>query len=493
MFSDGSTARFSLDGLPCPGLAEDLLTGLAGLIHPHGRVDAAGTVSAYVRAFREMTRQAGRGRVHRAGRRPAQAGPDRVLDGTPRGPRESCTRRVLEAFARGRRASWIPRWPSWRRAGTSTRSPTIRPLPPYREAEWERLTAACAAIADTAFAAHKEALAAAARGSSPGQGPAGPGRTSRWLLARTGPAGAARFGQLTGCSIRAVRRRTGFQEASADLFPTLDVVIAYRLLFGIYSGIVPDGIDDLAVSDIDWAGDAVGPAVLRQGPHRRGEPEPAPPGGAAARAVARPFGAAAQPRRPGRPGRLWLGTSRPGGSALIRQVGRVAIRRWVQRHDVTSDDGGPLKIHRSRIRTTHLSLRDQSAWAGRGRAAIDPNHSPQVEGDHYLTATTPTQQHAIDAIVADAQHDLIRRAHPPAVLTDDDAAVLARELSPAGHLARPGRQRASPNSSAGPATCSPRPAPISCPACTGRRAVPARPGRGSACSARWRSSPRGTP
>ena len=42
VFSDGSTARFALDGLPCPGLVADLLTGLAELIHPHGSVDAAG-------------------------------------------------------------------------------------------------------------------------------------------------------------------------------------------------------------------------------------------------------------------------------------------------------------------------------------------------------------------------------------------------------------------------------------------------------------------
>ena len=42
MFSDGSTARFDLSGLPCPGLAADLLAGLAELIHPHGSLDAAG-------------------------------------------------------------------------------------------------------------------------------------------------------------------------------------------------------------------------------------------------------------------------------------------------------------------------------------------------------------------------------------------------------------------------------------------------------------------
>jgi hypothetical protein len=72
-------------------------------------------------------------------------------------------------------------------------------------------------------------------------------------------------------------------------------------------------------------------------------------------------------------------------------------------------------------------MRDKSTWAGRGRANIDPNHSSQVEGDHYLTATTPSQRQAVEAIVEDAQHDLLRRAHPPTVVTDDDAAALVRD------------------------------------------------------------------
>ncbi|MHA6780689.1 hypothetical protein ACVGOW_06785 [Pseudonocardia saturnea] len=84
-----------------------------------------------------------------------------------------------------------------------------------------------------------------------------------------------------------------------------------------------------------------------------------------------------------------------------------------------------MKIHRARIRTTHLSMRDKSTWAGRGRARIDPNHSAEVEGDHYLAATTPPQRRAVEALVEDAQHDLLRRAHPPTVITDADAAVLA--------------------------------------------------------------------
>jgi hypothetical protein len=58
-----------------------------------------------------------------------------------------------------------------------------------------------------------------------------------------------------GWSAGTVRQRGGFYEADAELFPSVDVVVGYRLLFGVYSGIVPDGID-LVVTDIDWAGDA---------------------------------------------------------------------------------------------------------------------------------------------------------------------------------------------------------------------------------------------
>jgi hypothetical protein len=102
---------------------------------------------------------------------------------------------------------------------------------------------------------------------------------------------------------------------------------------------------------------------------------------------------------------LWLRLSKPGGtevSAKAGAAGRVAVQRWVARHGVTGDDGGPLKIHRSRIRTTHQSMRAKYTWAGRGRATIDPNHSPEVEGDHYLTATTPSQRQAVEAIIEDA-------------------------------------------------------------------------------------------
>jgi hypothetical protein len=84
-----------------------------------------------------------------------------------------------------------------------------------------------------------------------------------------------------------------------------------------------------------------------------------------------------------------------------------------------------MKLHRSRIRTTHYAMRDKSTWTGNGRATIDPNHTPAVEGDHYLSVTTPAQRHTVETIVEDAQHDIMRRAHPPTVITEEDAAELA--------------------------------------------------------------------
>jgi len=301
------------------------------------------------------------------------------------------------------------------------------PLPPYPENDWDMLTGTCRTVADDAFAAHKQALAAAARGQHPNTAGWGPANL-RWLLARLGPVSATDFAAELGSTLGAVQQRGGFPQASSDMFPSQDALIAYRLLFGIYSGIVPDGIDDLMVDDIDWAGDA---SILLSYVKGRTAAESVNLPRRAVRlleqwlthsALLRSF-AEEKDRR-----RLWLGLSRPGRYAVITGTGgRVAIQRWVARHHLTDETERPLKIHRSRIRTTHHAMRDKSTWAGRGRVTIDPNHSPQVEGDHYLTATTPSQRQAVEAIVEDAQHDLLRRAHPPTVVTDEDAAVLVRD------------------------------------------------------------------
>ncbi len=421
VFSDGSAATFSLDGLPCPALARDLLDGLADLIHPHGTVDTAGSVTHYVQSVRDMTRKlAARGFTGGAPdlRRPLAA--EYWLAAT--GPREACTRRMLQAIT----ARLDPQVAELAAGRAYNPQRNHRALPPYPEDDWDRLAGACRAIADESFAAHKRALDAAAGGQHPASGGWTPANL-RWLLARTGPVSSAQFGEMLGCTRSAVQQRGGFASAIRDMFPSQDVLIAYRLLFGVCSGIVPDGIDDLVTSDIDWAGDSV---ILLSYVKGRTAGESLNLPRQAVRlleqwlshsALLRSFAGEDNRRR------LWLGVSHPGQHAVVTgSSGRAAIQRWVARHLVTGQDGRPLKIHRARIRTTYHAMRDKSAWAGRGRATIDPNHSPQVEGDHYLSTATPGQRGAMEAIVEDAQHDLLRRASPPAVLDGEDAAALAR-------------------------------------------------------------------
>jgi len=425
VFSDGSAAEFSLGGLPCPELARDLLVGLVELIHPHGTVDAAGSVNHYAQSIRDMTRKlAARGFT--GGAAALRRGQLAEFWMAASGPREACTRRMLQALPStgGRLDPGVAELAEGRAFNPQRNH---RPLPPYREAEWDRLTQTCRCLVDESFAAHQQALVAAARGQHPNTGGWTPANL-RWLLARLGPVPCEAFAAEVGCTPSAVQQRGGFSEANRDLFPFQDAVIAYRLLFGVYSGIVPDGIDDLMVGDIDWAGDAT---ILLSYVKGRTAAESLNLPRRAVRlleqwlahsALIRSFAGDGERRH------LWLGLSHPGHHvAITGSSARASIQRWVVRHGVKNDDGGPLKIHRSRIRTTHQAMRDKSSWTGSGRATIDPNHSPHVEGDHYLTATTPSQRRAVEAIVEDAQHDLLRRAHPPAVVSDEDAAVLVRD------------------------------------------------------------------
>src|SRR3974390_496222 len=54
VFSNGSRSQVSLGDAANAQLTRDLLTGLAELVHPHGTVDAAGSVRHYVSALRGM-------------------------------------------------------------------------------------------------------------------------------------------------------------------------------------------------------------------------------------------------------------------------------------------------------------------------------------------------------------------------------------------------------------------------------------------------------
>ena len=59
VFSDGTSTAIVFGATPDAVLARDLLAGLAGLVHPHGRIDTCSTLDVYVRAAKELVAAAG--------------------------------------------------------------------------------------------------------------------------------------------------------------------------------------------------------------------------------------------------------------------------------------------------------------------------------------------------------------------------------------------------------------------------------------------------
>src|SRR5438876_380963 len=94
VFSDGRRAKYSLDGLPNPHLARDLACGLAELVHPHGSVDAAGSVAHYVSSVRHMVRVLARGGFCGGLGQLSRGVLAEYWMGTSMG-REACTRRMI--------------------------------------------------------------------------------------------------------------------------------------------------------------------------------------------------------------------------------------------------------------------------------------------------------------------------------------------------------------------------------------------------------------
>jgi hypothetical protein len=282
--------------LACPELAEDLLAGLAELIHPHGTVDSAGSVGHYVAVVRHMTRHlAAAGYTGgAAGLRRAQAA--RYWMAAP-GPKEACTRRMLHGFqtAGGTLDARLAELASGRAFNPQRNH---RQLPPYSETEWERLASACQSVAGESFVAHKKALAAAGRSRHPRGQPRpvpGPGHGDR-----------------------------------------LPAAVRHLL------GIVPDGIDDLVTGDIDWAGDSV---ILLSYVKGRAAAESLNLPRRAVRLLEQWLSRSALLRSHADPEHrrdLWLRLNKPGGTRIWAEggaAGRVAVQRWIARHGVAGDDG----------------------------------------------------------------------------------------------------------------------------------------------------------
>lgn len=441
VFSDGTSCIRTVDTLKRsprmastknPAMARELLLGLADLVHPHGDLDSARAVQGYLAGVRSLTNGlADRGFTGTCSdlTRAQLAAHWRLGDGLPR--HEGQARAMLQRLddLHGVLKPDVRELVDGRKFKVNT-GKHERTMAPYSEEEWARVTAACRTLVKQSYRAFRHARETAEKGTDPFHG----GWTAEnllWAYTHWGPVEAKPLATWS-TSHPSGLPKTAFpfqsSTASASLFPDASTVIAYRLLLGIYTGIVPDGLDDLGLGDVDWAGDTT---VLLSYIKGRTAEESRTLTKRASRlleqwadhsALTRQFAPADLLDR------LWLRYELRGKSDWYTAVpDGVTIRRWVLAQGLLGDDGKPLRIHLHRVRSTYDSMRDRRSWMGSRRATLDPNRSPATEGDHYLGAGTPQQRELAEEIIAEAQNDMLRRAEPPTVLTTEDVATLVRD------------------------------------------------------------------
>lgn len=346
-FSSGRRRRLLVGEPGAPELARDLLTGLAALVWPHGGLDTASTVGGYLTGLRDICRFMAAREVSGGA---AAALTRAVLAGywMQAGlKRERATHRMLLGFAGdgGALGAGVAALAAGRRFSPG---PGRDPVPPYEHEQWAHLQATCRRIADESFAVHQRAVAAVGCGHDPAAGSWSQDNL-RWLMLQRGPFSAAQAARYLGVPARHVYRHGSIRAVVADLFPDGDVVLAYQLLLGCYCGVVPDGIADLGVGDIDWAGDA---AVLLTYIKGRTAAESVTLPQKAVRLLEQWLQHSAITRRhaPAQlTAQLWLHCSSRSDHRWQTAVDSERQRLWGDRHGIAVD--------RRRVRTTNLSLR----------------------------------------------------------------------------------------------------------------------------------------
>lgn len=418
------TYRRRLDDLPNQVLATDLTAALAATTHPHGPIRTQSVAKQYVQTVRRMVRE-----LHESGFTGDLAGLSAaVIVEYWLGcdfHRERRIRAILVAYAAagGGLDAGVARHLQGRRINQIKKS---QPNQPYTDGEWRRLATACTARVTASWRAHRQVLATIQPGAdSTGHGT--PTDTMTRLFHQDGPTAVTTILDRLGPAATAHTDRVEVQAVRRSLFPDGDTALAYVTLFAMRTGIVPDGIDALTVDDITRT--SAGTVLLSYTKGRTGREALNLPRDAV-RLLDRwvEHSALLRAHAGDRANNLWVyvhADDRGAAHGLISIRPRTQFRRatFTTAAGLLDDDGGQLRLHGGRIRATYQHRRDRSTWTG--RTTIDPNHSAQVEGDHYLHSHTTAQLEALDTIIEQAQSDLRRKAKSPVIITGQDAAEFA--------------------------------------------------------------------
>lgn len=422
---DGTQWTASLEGLPNPRLARDLAVGMAENTHPTGAIGKKRVAEYRAVALRQMVKKLSAAGFTGAASDLTRPVLMRYWLASTRA-RESETRLLLKGFDQVT-GGLRPDVRTYLEGAPIQANQVTRAHEAYTDGEWERLEAACRTAVDGIWSRQRRLLAAAEQGTDPLVSGRHSEEDIAWLMLRDGPMSfengyreyvGGYVPQRAGDPVRAM-----VGSVREGLFPTRSVQIAYALLFGVYSGVVPDGIDGIDLGGIDWAGDMTVLLTYFKGRTARESLN------LADRAVhllerwlefsapLRGFAPAAYRDR------LWLAFALPQGFVGTAPTG-LPQRALIRDLGLVDDTGKPFAVHRGRIRATYEERLARRGWTG--RVTIDPNHTPRTEGDHYATPTTPAQLDAVESIIEDGMADVLRKALPPVVLTSEKAAEFAK-------------------------------------------------------------------
>ncbi len=433
VFPNGSRATCLLRDESFPELARLLVKAVADLVHPHGPLEKEASVREYLASLRHFLPQ-----LKAVGfdgtvgwlTRPRLA---ECLLGIKLARHEHHIRAVLrrmdelEGVLEPDVRHFVDGQPFKTRPTRYRRT-----LPAYSEAEWQRLREVCEAGVAASYAVFRQARKESERGQDWRLG--GLTRENiQFTLRNEGPQevgfgrrhiGAARY----EAQVRPLYEG-GVFEAVAALFPSTVAVFDYQVLFGIRTGIVPDGIAELGLGDIDWAGDA---SVLLDYVKGRTAAESAVLSRKAVRLLEQWLDHSSISRQlmpQAFKDQLWSRYSVTGPSRWTTgEIDLYSRSVWATRRGLLDAEGRPWQIHVHRIRTTFEASRDRRLWRGSSRATIDPNHTPAVEADHYLAGQTPTQKDATETIIESGQADLLRKAQPRVIGEGEDLAEVVRNF-----------------------------------------------------------------
>ena len=436
-FEGDAPLRLDLSHLPCPAVVRPLALALLSLTNAGGTVKTAWTAKKYRDAISRFARwlddDGFRGDLR-------DLTVERLYDYWQQEKRdvENRNRTLLAAatsavgVGRPVPSDVTPHLPGTRVSAPKTRD---TPLAAYTHGEYTRLVSKCKEIVRAARVEQRRVTA---------------------LLSETGPSAGGSdewLRWLAGSSLDSVddlRQRhpdgwlassNAFTAYRRALLPDMDTALAYRVLLGLEFGLPPESMNALTTADLEWQGKRQLRVAFRK---RRASDAQAmgyrDAGPWTGPALVRDWLRTSERLRSlmNDESHLWICFTEAEGGAVADfadwRWGKHR-RRFIERTGLTDDDGQPLPLDLRRLRTT-WTVRKGRDW--HGAVTIDPNRTPAVEGDHYLTRSADPEVMA--ETVEAAQQDLLRRAETVAlILTDDEqladavdgADVVSRRAVPA--------------------------------------------------------------